>query len=208
MKRQLIQLITGVVIVSMIAGCTMGPKYVRPTVQTPDVFRGIANSSTTPDPASIGDLKWFDVFKDEQLQGLIRTALAQNYDLREAVARVSAARANLGITRSDQFPTIAGGADLTTERTSSRGAVPLPGGGRDRSFGSVTLGLLSCEVDVWGRLRRATEAARADLLASEENRKAVVTTLVSEVASGYFSLLELDMELEIAKRTLTTREGS
>src|SRR5205085_1627305 len=152
-------LVIGVVIVSMIAGCTVGPKYVRPTVQTPDVFRGVANPSLTPDPASIGDLKWFDVFKDEQLQGLISTALAQNYDLREAVARVSAARANLGITRSDQFPTVTATTNITNLRSSSSGSIPLPPAvNPDRTFGSVFLNLLSFEVDVWGRLRRTTEA--------------------------------------------------
>ena len=140
---------------------------------------------------------------------MIRTALAQNYDLREAVARVNAARANLGVTRADQFPNITAGADLTTLRNSSSGSFPIPGSvGRDRTFGGAVLNLLSFEVDLWGRLRRATEAARADLLAAEENRKAVITTLVGDVATAYFDLLELDTELEIAKRTLATREES
>jgi multidrug efflux system outer membrane protein len=157
----------------------------------------------------LADLKWFELFKDEQLQGMIRTALERNYDLRDAVVRVEAARANLGITRADQLPTIDGGADLTTLRASRDGSFPLPEGFKQsRSFGSVALNLLSYEVDVWGRLRRATEVARADLLASEENRKAVVTILVSDVASAYFNLLELDMELAIAKRTLATRQDS
>ena len=149
------------------------------------------------------------MFKDERLQEFIRTALVENYDLRDAVARVEAARAALGITRADQFPNIAGSADVTTLRNSRSGSFPLPQGfDLNRTFGTVALNLLSFEVDIWGRLRRATEAARADLLAAEENRKAIITTLVSDVASGYFNLLELDMELEIAKRTLTTREGS
>ena len=149
------------------------------------------------------------MFNDERLQGLIRTALVANYDLRDAVARVDAARANLGITRADQLPNIAASADVTTLRNSASGAFPLPQGFEQRrTIGSVALNLLSFEVDIWGRLRRATEAARADLLATEENRKAVITTLVSDVAGAYFNLLELDMELEIAKRTLSTREGS
>jgi len=209
MKKQLKQLVIGTVIVCTIAGCTVGPKYQRPSVQTPAVFRGSIDPAGTPDTSSIGDLKWFEVFKDEQLQELIRTSLVQNYDLREAVARVDAARANLGITRSDQFPTITAGAGLTSETFSSRGLNPLPDvAGRNRTIGSVTLGLLSFEVDLWGRLRRATEASRAALLASEENRKAVVTTLVGDTATTYFDLLELDTELEIAKRTLATRQDS
>jgi multidrug efflux system outer membrane protein len=175
----------------------------------PAVFRGSGSGTAPTDPTSLADLKWFEVFKDERLQEMVRTALERNYDLRDAVARVEAARASLGITRADQFPTIDGSADLTTVRTSRDGSFPLPEGFRqNRTFGSVALNLLSFEADIWGRLRRATEAARADLLATEENRKAVITTLVSDVASAYFILLELDMELAIAKRTLTTREDS
>lgn len=196
--------ITATVIVSLLTGCTVGPKYSKPTVTPPAVFRGGAG-----DPASLADLKWFEVFKDERLQQLVRTALAQNYDLRDAVVRVDAARANLGITRADQLPTVAGSADVTTLRFSNSGSFPLPEGfSQRRTFGSVALNLVSFEADVWGRLRHATEAARADLLASEENRKAVVTTLVGDVASAYFDLLELDAELAIAKRTLVTRENS
>ena len=130
-------------------------------------------------------------------------------NLREAVARVSAARANLGITRADQFPTVTATTNITNLRSSSSGSIPLPPAvNPDRTFGSVFLNLLSFEVDVWGRLRRTTEAARANLLATEENRKAVVTTLVSDTATAYLSLLELDTELEIANRTLSTRQES
>jgi multidrug efflux system outer membrane protein len=201
------RLIVTAMAASLLAGCTVGPKYRRPAVATPPAFRAGASAAT--DPASLADAKWFEVFKDEQLQNLIRTALAQNYDLRDAVVRVQAARAALGITRADQFPNVGASADVTTQRTSTSGAFPLPPGfSQNRTFGSVALSLLSFEVDIWGRLRRATEAARADLLASEENRKAVITTLVSDVASAYFNLLELDMELEIARRTLATREDS
>jgi outer membrane protein, multidrug efflux system len=187
----------------------VGPKYRRPTAKSPDVFRGTADLVAPADPASISDLKWFEVFKDERLQELIRTALVANYDLREAVARVNAARANLGITRADQFPNITASADLTTVRNSAGGSFPIPGGvNLDRTFGGVVLNLLSFELDLWGRLRRATEAARANLLATEESRRAVITTLVGDVATAYFDLLELDTELEIAKRTLATRQES
>ncbi len=194
---------------SLLTSCTVGPKYRRPAVKSPDLFRGSPDSTPPSDLTSLPDLKWFELFKDSELQELIRTALVQNYDLSDAVARVDAARANLGITRADQFPTIAASGDITTLRNSTSGAFPLPQGfEQKRTFGSVALNLLSFELDIWGRLRRATEAARADLLASEENRKAVITTLVSEVASAYFNLIELDLELEIARRTLTSREGS
>jgi multidrug efflux system outer membrane protein len=201
--------ITVAVTLSLLAGCTVGPKYRKPAVKTPDVFRGSLDPASSPDPASLADLKWFEVFKDKQLQELVRAALVENYDLRDAVARVAAARASLGITHSDQFPSVGPSASITTLRRSSSGAFPLaPGIAQNRTFGTVLLNLLSFEVDVWGRLRRATEAARADLLATEESRKAVITTLVSDVASNYFNLLELDRELEIAKRTLATRQES
>jgi multidrug efflux system outer membrane protein len=188
----------------------VGPNYHRPTVQTPDVFRAPA-PAPAGDPSSLGDLKWWEVFKDEKLQELERTALVQNYDLRDAAARVEAARANLGITRADQFPNLAVGADITTSRFSRNGATPLPASfipSQNRTFGEVTLGLLSFELDIWGRLRRATEAARANLLLAEENRKTVITTLVSDVASSYFTLRELDYQLEISRRTLATRRDS
>ena len=182
-------------------------KYQRPTVQTPTTYRG--DTAVQPDPQTIANLKWFDVFKDEKLQELINEALTHNYDLREAVARIEGARANLGITRSDQFPTIGTGAAVINQRQSRSSAFDLPEPvQRDRSFGNVLLNLLTYEVDIWGRLRKATAAARSDLLATEEARLAVITTLVSDVATAYFSLRELDFELEISRRTLTSREES
>src|SRR5262249_26723810 len=162
-----------------------------------------------PDPTSLGDLQWFEIFKDEQLQAFIQTAFVANYDLRDAVARVSAARASLGITQAEQFPHLAASADITTVRASRNGLTPVPANvSRERTVGGVLLHLLSFEVDVWGRLRRATEAARAEVLAAEETRQAVRTTLVSDVATAYFVLLELDRELEIAQRTLALRQQS
>jgi multidrug efflux system outer membrane protein len=184
-------------------------KYQAPVVQVPPVYRGVENPAVPPDPQSLADTKWFEIFNDEQLQELIRLALAHNYDVREAIARIELARANYGITRSDQFPTITGSADVTTEGRSRSGVVdipePIP---RKRTFGSVLLNLLTFEIDVWGRLRKATAAAKADLLASEETHRAVLTTLVSDVATAYFNLRELDFELEIARRTLVSRQES
>src|ERR1043166_1135533 len=200
------KLIAIAVLSTALAGCTVGPKYHRPAVAAPSAFRG---EVTPPSQASLADAKWFEVFKDEQLQRLIRTALEHNYDVREAAARVEAARASLGITRADQFPNVAGGANVTTQRSARNGSFALPVGfNQERTFGTVSASLLSYEVDIWGRLRRATEAARADLLSTEEAHKAVITTLVSDVSTAYFNLLELDLELEIAKRTLATRQDS
>jgi multidrug efflux system outer membrane protein len=197
-------------VVLTLAGCTVGPNYKRPTVATPQNFRA-PTPLPAPEATSLADLKWFEVFQDPQLQKLIRSALEHNYDLRDAVARVEEARANLGITRSNQFPNFAAGGALEINRLSRDGATPIPPAllpSQNRNFGAVALQLLSFEVDIWGRLRRATESARANLLGAEENRKAVVTTLVSEVATAYFTLRELDYTLEISKRTLQTRQQS
>lgn len=180
-------------------------KYQPAPVKTPDNFRG----AEAIDQNSIGDLKWFEVFKDPALQTLVKTAMVQNYDLRTAGARINAARANLGLARSDQFPQFDASADLTSNRLSQNGQLGASGqGGQRRSFGSVLLNLLTFEIDVWGRLRNQTKAARAELRASEEDRKAVMTTVVGDVAAGYFNLLELDSQLDIARRTLATRENS
>jgi multidrug efflux system outer membrane protein len=155
------------------------------------------------------DYKWWEVFRDEELQNLIKTALQQSYDLRDAVTRVEMAQAVLGITRSDQFPQASASGNVNFTRPSRNGALPLPPDlvlSQNRNWGQAQLNLLSFEVDLWGRLRRATEAARASLLSAEENRKAVVTTLVSDVAAQYFTLRELDAQLEISRQTLATRQ--
>jgi multidrug efflux system outer membrane protein len=141
----------------------------------------------------------------------VRVALAQNYDLRDAAARVEQARARLGVTESYQLPNAGASGSVDSARLSRNGATPLPPAimpNQNRTFGTATLNLLSFEFDLWGRLRRATEAARAAVLAAEEVRKVVVVTLVSQVASAYFNLQELDEELDIARRTLAVRENS
>src|SRR5215469_77221 len=195
---------------ALLTGCAVGPNYQRPEVPLPTSFR-----APVPLPenqaASLADLKWFEVFRDEQLQELIRVALVQNYDLLDAVTRVEQARANVGITRSNQLPQVNATADLEVTRLSRNGSFPLPQSfvtNQNRNWGQAGLSLLSFEIDIWGRLRRQTEAARANLLNAEENRKAVVSTLVSEVAADYFQLLQLDYELEISQRTLETRRES
>jgi NodT family efflux transporter outer membrane factor (OMF) lipoprotein len=195
-------------VVSTFASVVAQDKYPKPTVLTPEHFRGTDPSATT-DQNSIGDLKWFEVFKDPDLQSLVRTAMIRNYDLRAAVERINAARANLGLARSEQFPQFEASSDLTTVRNSRNGqfAGTAPRG-TSRSFGSIFLNLLNFELDIWGRLRQQTKAARADLRASEADHKAVMTIVVSDIATGYFSLLELDDELDIAKRTLAAREES
>jgi len=201
---------TFVLIVSLAQTLAFGQKKDQvPKVTAPPVYRGVEDPNAPPDPQNLADTKWFDVFRDARLQELVREALIYNYDLREAVARVDLARASLGLTRSEQYPQLYAGADLTTVGRSRDGEVELPKPtSKGRTFGSVFLNLLSFELDIWGRLRKQTQAARADLLASEEARKAVLTTIVSDVSGSYFVLRELDFELEIARSTLTSRQES
>jgi len=199
-----------VLTIMILTGCLVGPNYSRPTVAVPENFRA-PEPIPPPQAASFANLKWFEIFKDEKLQELIRTGLAQNYDLRDAVTRVEAARANLGITRSAQFPNFSASGGVEINRLSRQGAEPIPPAflpNQNRNFGEASLNLLSFEVDLWGKLRRSTEAARATLLSAEENRKAVVTTLVSDISTAYLSMRELDYELEISQRTLQTRQES
>jgi len=210
MRKQTILIPVLALTASLFVGCTVGPNYNRPKIQTPDSFR--APDPLPPDQAaSIADLKWFEVFKDPKLQELIRRALERNYDLRDAVTRVDAARASLGITRSNQFPQFSAGAGVEINRLSRDGATPIPPQllpDQNRNFGTAGLQLLSFEIDIWGKLRRATEAARGNLLSAEENRRAVVTTLVSDVATNYLTLRELDYALDISNETLRTRQQS
>jgi len=192
--------------------CSVGPNYKRPAVAVPAAYRGVSASETpapeSPSPsnpygASLGDEKWWEVFQDKELQGLIRTALKNNYDVRIAATRVLQAQAQLRITRADQLPALSAGGNVTSVRNSKNGPIP--------SF-ELTEGQLSASaswnVDFWGRYRRATESARAALLANEWAQKEVMATLVADLASSYFQLRALDLELEISRRTLSSRQDS
>jgi NodT family efflux transporter outer membrane factor (OMF) lipoprotein len=199
-----------VVAAATLTGCVVGPNYNRPSVLTPATFRAPA-PLPQDQAASLADLKWFEVFRDEKLQELIREALVQNYDLLDAVARVEQAQANLGIVRSNSMPQAGAGASVQFTRLSRDGQIPISPAfvtSQNRTWGQATLSLLSYEVDLWGRLRRETEAARAGLLSADENRKAVISSLVAEVAAAYFQLQQLDYQLDIAKSTLDTRRES
>ncbi|HEX5834005.1 MAG TPA: efflux transporter outer membrane subunit [Pyrinomonadaceae bacterium] len=204
MKRLLVAVVLSCLVVQTGA---FAQSSQRPAVQTPSVFR--ADPASQPGKQVLADLKWFDLFQDQKLQDLIRDALTNNYDLRQAIANINAARATLGITRSEQFPTITATGDVINQRQSRSSSFDLPEPiKRDRSFGSVLLNLLTFEIDIWGRLRKQTAAARADLLASEEAHRFIVTTVISDVATAYFSLREFDFELDISRRTLVSREES
>jgi multidrug efflux system outer membrane protein len=186
------------------AGCTVGPNYQRPPAGAPDAFRGqTPDQPSAGETSSLGDERWWQVFQDESLQALIRDALEHNYNVKMAAARIIEAQAQLGITRADQFPAVSAGVNVLGERPSV--ALGFP----SANIGAVEIqGSVAWQLDFWGQFRRATEAARAQLLASEWGRRAVVTTLVSQVASAYFGLRALDLELEISRRTLASRQES
>jgi outer membrane protein, multidrug efflux system len=186
------------------SGCTLGPNYKRPIVAVPGSYRGmIPEQATQTLIASLGDQKWWEIFQDEQLRAFIRTALQQNYDLRIAASRVIEAQAQVGITRADQFPSLSGGAGIADLRSAQSKFLPA----FETSTGQVNLSA-AWELDFWGKFRRATEAARANLLASEWARQEVVSTLVANVSAAYFQLRALDLQLEISKRTLDSRQES
>lgn len=188
----------------LLSGCAVGPNYKRPTVAVPTTYRGaVPDSTPQTETISLGDQKWWDIFQDEQLRSLIRTALQQNYDLRTAASRILEAKAQLGITRADQFPTLSAGAGIQDVRTAQSKFLPA----FETSTGQVNLSA-AWDLDFWGKYRRATEGARANLLASEWARQEVVSTLVANVASAYFELRALDLQLEISKSTLNSRQES
>ncbi len=183
----------------VLSGCAVGPNYHRPVVQTPAAFHAPDESQqTATQTASFADLPWWQVFHDPQLQELIRTALKQNYDLKLAVERVNAARAQVGIVRSNEFPMVS--LDPT-----------FSGGKSDQNIKSNIFSLagdVTFQLDLFGRYRRATEAARAQLLGTQDAQQTVILTLVSDVASDYFLLRDLDLQLQITRETVRTQEDS
>jgi multidrug efflux system outer membrane protein len=187
-----------------LAGCSVGPNYRRPNVDAPAAYRWLPEDQAAKDEtSSLGDEKWSDVFQDKELQSLVRIALQNNYDVRIAAARVLEARAQLGITRADQYPSLSGGAGITAQRNPAAGPIP----GYSLTQGQVSVSA-SWNLDFWGRYRRATEAQKARLLGQEWAQKAVMSSLVASVASSYFQLRELDLQLAISKRTLASRKQS
>src|SRR5438309_3114395 len=185
------------------AGCMMGPKYKRPAVNVPQEYR-------TPEPqlatqaSSLGNEQWWQLYQDPVLTQLIHTAIAQNYDVRIAAARVLEAQAQVGITRSNQFPSASVGADIYSQQNAKVTKVLPP---YQVNAGQLNLSVI-CNLDFWGKYRRQTEAARAQMLASEWGQRAVISSLVANVATDYFRLRALDSEIEISKRTLGSRQQS
>jgi multidrug efflux system outer membrane protein len=179
-----------------VAACALGPRYRRPAVPTPETTRGQPGSA---DPASLADLPWWAVFRDPALQALVTDAVRGNHDLVAASARVEQARNQIAVARADMFPQVGYQGVATRQRTF------VPGSPTKATFNTF-LGTfnLAWEIDVWGRIRRATESARAEYLGAEAARRGVLLTLVSDVAQAYFDLLELDRELEITQSTRIT----
>jgi multidrug efflux system outer membrane protein len=183
-----------------LTACMVGPNYHRPSVQTPTTYRDLSgNPQLQAQTASYADLPWWQVFRDPKLQELIRAAIQQNYDLQLATERINAARAQLAVTRSSLFPQVQGAGNFS--------------GGKESNFQTkynfLTLGAdAAFQLDFFGRLRRATEAARAQVLATEAARQTVILTLVSDAASDYFALLQLDLQLQITRQTVETQIDS
>ena len=189
---------------ALVGGCKVGPRYHRPALQVPEAFRGAQDTARA---VSLGEAKWSEVFRDTVLQHLIGRAIEQNYDIRIAAARVAQAQAVLRIRRADQFPVVTGSATARRERTPERrqGTDVIPPI-TDNLFDINVM--LSWELDFWGKFRSGTEAERANLLSTRWAARAVMTTVISLVAEGYFQLRELDLELAIARRTLVARQES
>lgn len=185
------------------SGCALGPDYKRPAVDPPANFR----SAVTPvEQGSIADLPWWTIFKDEILQRLVAEALEKNYDLRVAVMRVEQARQLAAQARGQFFPQAAYDATVAKGKNSFL-TNPSPSGGNTEDSGLINLSVF-WEMDFWGRIRRQNEAARAQYLATEEGRRAVVVSLVSSVAQAYFELLELDLELAISRKNTRSFEDT
>ena len=189
-------------ILALLGGCAVGPDYERPPLDVPDHYLQSDVQPASTDP-SIANLDWWELFDDPELEALIRAALANNKELAIAVARIDEAAAVLGIVRADQFPVL--DAEGSAGRISnSEDLIPFAETRDDYFLGASA----AFEIDLWGKLRRATEGARADLLGSEETARAVTISLVAEVATTYFLLRDLDHRYQVATRTLTSREDS
>ena len=205
-------------------GCAVGPNYKRPSVDVPVTYRGVQTEQTPANPdaqqpprpvaaapqasaqpsaRSLGDEKWWDFFQDPQLQSLIRTALKNNYDVRIAATRVLQAQAQVGITRANQLPTLNGGGNVTSQQSPQLGPIPS----YELTQGAV-LASAAWDLDFWGKYRRATEAARANLLADEWAQKEVMSSLVANLATAYFQLRQYDLELDISNHALGSRRDS
>jgi multidrug efflux system outer membrane protein len=203
MKRST-RALSAVVAATLLGGCAIGPDYKRPAVADPEMFHGQAVAEAT----SFADAPWWEAFQDPTLRALIQEALRNNYDAAIAAARVQEARANLRVARSDLFPSLDYGAQVGRARL-PLGGLNLPDG-TDHRTDDVFVGTMSMswELDIWGRVRRSNEAARAALFATEDARRVVWLTLVSDLAQAYFQLLALDVQLHVARSSVQAYQGT
>jgi outer membrane protein, multidrug efflux system len=185
-----------IILVLLVTGCKVGPNYKRPVLATPDQYRGVApDLSNQPGTQPFAEMQWETVFQDETLRALIREALANNYDMQIAASRILQAQAVVGITRANQLPSVAGSGGINYQRNAL-----VPNGPTVDSLGIQ----LNYIVDFWGKYRRATEAARAQLLATTYGRYIVQTTLISDVATAYFQLRQFDYQLDFSQKDVAT----
>src|SRR5580704_4836796 len=203
MKHPLIHSTLLIIAVGLLAGCTVGPNYHKPTVPVPTAYHGPNDDpqhQAEAQAASFADIPWWQVFQDSVLQDLIRRALKQNYDLQTATERIMQERAQLMVTRSNQFPQLSASGNAVDER-SFQG---FPFQTRFATYAADA----TFQLDLFGQLRRATESARAQLLATEYAQRTEILTLVSDVASDYFVLLSLDLQLQITRDTIKTQQDA
>src|SRR6266851_3540524 len=201
MKHPLIHSAVLVIAASLLVGCAVGPNYRKPVVPVPSAYHGPDDHpQDQAQAASFADLPWWQVFQDSVLQDLIRRALKQNYDLQTATEKITQARAQLRVTRSDQFPQLTANANAMDERS-------FQGFPFTTRYGTYAADAMF-QLDLWGQLRRATESSRAQLLSTEFAQRTQVLTLVSDVASDYFALLSLDLQLQITRDTIKTQEDA
>lgn len=190
-----------------LTGCTVGPNYKRPAVAAPAAHRGAGNATPPSTDASLAEQPWKSLFNDPQLHELVDRALESNFDIRIAAERIEQTRAQYGISTAKLLPTVDANARFTAQRGSSAGAIIFVprGTNLDVSYTDVA-GVVNWELDLWGRLRRLRESARAQFLASQDARYGVQTTLVADVTLAYLTLRELDLEMEIAEKTRKVAE--
>jgi len=202
-RKRAISLAINIGCTALFFGCAVGPNYKRPTVASPGNFRSAPGAVTTN---SLADLPWWDIYRDETLKSLIHTALTNNYDVLIAATRVEQARQISAEARAQFLPSINYQGVVSRGRNELFGTT-IPDNG-NTSSGAVTVAEAAWEVDLWGRIRRLNESARAQYLATEEARRGVMLSLVSAVASSYFQLLQLDLQLQIAQRTADSFDSS
>jgi multidrug efflux system outer membrane protein len=201
------RLLLPVLALAMLSGCVMGPNYNRPKISMPGEFRGAPAGPNAS--ASIAETKWQDLFPDPVLNQMVSRALLNNFDLAIAAERIEQARAQLGIVRANQLPFLDVQSGLTANRSSSIGSNTFVNAGTPLRATYTAVGAaLNWELDLWGRLRRQSEAARASYLASQDAQRGIMVSLVGGVMDTYFQLLEQDLELEISKRTAGTAQDS